>query len=228
MSLSTIQAVSFDAAGTLIHLSEPVGATYSKVAARHGIRVSGDALERAFRLCWGTIPAPFAAASPSKDPDERAWWRRFVSAVFREAGAGFPSETAFDRFFDDLYLHYESPGAWLADRHAAETLRQVSASFRCVLLSNFDARLRRILGDLDLLHPFERHYLSCELRASKPDRRIFEHVAADLELPPSDILHVGDDPICDWQGAGDVGFRVFRAGRRGRPLCELIGELSLA
>ena len=40
--------------------------------------------------------------------------------------------------------------------------------------------------------------------------------------------YYGDDPTCDWMGAEDAGFLVFRTGRQGRPLRELIDELSLA
>jgi len=234
----SVRAVSFDAAGTLIHLAEPVGTTYAKVAARHGFGADPRMLGDAFARLWKQFPPPFSAdgsessenpGNSVNDPDERSWWRRFVFGVFRECGtSGIDDAEAFDCFFDALYQHYESPGTWYADPEAAETLSRLNGRLPCLLLSNFDARLRRILADLDLLEPFERVYLSCELRLSKPDPRVFARVASDLSLAPSEILHVGDDPRCDWQGAADAGFQVFRAGHRGRPLSALIEELSLA
>jgi hypothetical protein len=42
--------VSFDAAGTLIHLAEPVGVTYARVAAEHGVSADPAAICRALRL----------------------------------------------------------------------------------------------------------------------------------------------------------------------------------
>lgn len=243
-----MRAVSFDAAGTLIHLVEPVGPTYAAVARRHGFRAEAANIEEAFGRLWRSTPPPFSTQSAGgesdavEEPDERSWWRRFVLAVFRQCGTpGLESESGggggdeppgvpegFDAFFDALYRHYEAPGAWHADPEAEAVLARLSTRLPCVLLSNFDARLRRILSDLGLFDYFDRAYLSCELRLSKPDPRIFAHVADDLALSPAEILHVGDDPRCDWAGAESAGFRVYRAGRKGRPLSSLFDELSLA
>jgi len=230
MSRPDIEAVSFDAAGTLIHLNEPVGASYARVAADHGIRCQPEDVGRAFRVVWKRTPPAFSPDSSLPDPDEKSWWRRLVRDVFAEAGATFPSmdtEAVFDAFFEALYQHFEAPGTWEADPVAAEVVGAVASRYRCAVLSNFDARLRRILDDLGLLHHFEKLFLSCELGVSKPDPGIFHAASRNLGVAPGSILHVGDDPENDWRGARDAGFRVFEAGRR-RPLGELLGELSLA
>ena len=44
MRTTNIQAITYDAAGTLIHLAEPVGVSYSTVAARHGISSAPERL----------------------------------------------------------------------------------------------------------------------------------------------------------------------------------------
>ncbi|NRB74294.1 MAG: HAD-IA family hydrolase [Verrucomicrobiales bacterium] len=223
-----IRAVSFDAAGTLIHLAEPVGSSYSRVASRHGISCSPDALNRAFGAVWKRTPAPFSPESRIDDPNEKSWWKRIVREVFDEAGAELPAGSAFETFFEDLYDHFESPGTWVADPAAHEVLARVSQRYRIIILSNFDGRLRRILRDLELLDFFEHTFLSCEIGASKPDQRIFNEVVKVLDLPPQSILHVGDDPQCDWEGAELAGFALFRVGTRENSLGELLRELSLA
>ena len=53
-------------------------------------------------------------------------------------------------------------------------------------------------------------------------------VAEGLGVAPGAILHVGDDPVCDWAGAEAAGFRHFRVGKGGRPLLGVLEELSLA
>lgn len=227
MTRSEILVVSFDAAGTLIHLAEPVGNSYARVACRHGVAVSPERLSAAFAAVWRRTPPPFSSDGDPGDPNERSWWSRLVAVVFAEAGAPFPP-ASFDEFFDDLYRHFEEPGTWIAEAGTRELVEEVARRRRCVVLSNFDTRLRRILADLDLLAPFERLFLSCEERLSKPDPRLFQRVSETLAVPPSSILHVGDDPLCDWAGADAAGYQHFRAGKGQRPLLDLLDELSLA
>ncbi len=221
------EIVSFDAAGTLVHLTEPVGDTYAQVAAAHGIDTSPTAIARAFAAVWHRTPPPFSADAPS-DPDERAWWRRLVRATLLEAGSPIGDEALYSRFFDALYRRFEEPGTWLAAPGAFEVLPRIAKRHRCVVLSNFDSRLRRILGDLGLADHFETLFLSCEQRLSKPDPRLFRRVAETLGAEPSAILHVGDDPVCDWEGAAAAGFRHFRVGKGQSDLHGLLKELSLA
>ena len=223
-----LEVVSFDAAGTLIRLAAPVGLTYARVAHDHGLVVAPDTLDRAFGTVWRRTPPAFSADTATDDPDERAWWSRLVREVFAEADASFGDDTAFASYFDDLYRRFEEPGTWLPEAGAREVVTRVAERYRCVVLSNFDGRLRRILGDLGLLEPFEALFLSCEARLSKPDPTLFHRVADSLAVAPAAILHVGDDPVCDWAGAEAAGFRHFRVGPGQGTLSELLEELSLA
>lgn len=228
MDRELIQAVSFDAAGTLIHLASPVGESYAAVARKHGIEADPDQLNDAFRAVWKRTPLPFSPESHIRDPNEKAWWSRLVRSVFEEVGAELPDADEYGIFFEDLYDHFERPGTWVADPDALEVVNTVSSAFQTFVLSNFDARLRRILSDLDLLNAFEAVILSCEMGASKPDPKIFEAAASHVGIAAPKILHVGDDPICDWQGAEESGFQVFRVGKGQARLGELLRELSLA
>ncbi len=225
---SEIKAVSFDAAGTLIHLTEDVGSSYATVAARFGIPSDPVKLAAAFRSVWKNTPLPFSEGPAESDPSEKHWWHRLVHAVFSESGTQLPGKEEFDAFFEALYLHFEEPGTWVADENAVRVLETISSRFPCVVVSNFDSRLRRILSDLGLIDHFEEIFLSCELRASKPDPRIFEEACRALNLAPAEIMHVGDDPVCDWEGAEAAGFHHFRVGKGQRSLLEILDELSLA
>ncbi len=224
------EVISFDAAGTLIHLAEPLGVNYARVAARHGVIVDPTVIGRSFGAVWKRTAPPFspASADPVDAQPERAWWSRLVRAVFAESGVTFSEESSYDDFFDDLYLHFEEPGTWLAAPGTAEILHRIAAAHRCVVLSNFDARLRRVFSDLELLRPFEAIFLSCEERLSKPDPRLFARVSERLGVSPEAILHVGDDPVCDWAGAEAAGYRHFRVGPGQGNLHDLLVELSLA
>lgn len=221
-------AISFDAAGTLIELTEPVGVSYARVAAAHGIACDPDRIHRAFGEVWRRTAPPFSPDSHEVDPDERSWWSRLVREVFRTAGSPFSDDGHFGEFFPDLYEHFESPGTWRLIDGVREVVARVARDHRCVVLSNFDSRLRRILADLGIAGHFDTLFLSCEHRMSKPDPRFFAKVAESLALTPGEILHVGDDPDCDWRGAEAAGFRVFKTGKGGSPIGELLEELFLA
>lgn len=221
-------AISFDAAGTLIRLAEPVGVSYARVAAAHGIDGTPDRIQSAFGSVWKRTAPPFSPDSHEVDPDERSWWSRLVREVFREAGAEVSDDARFAEFFRDLYGHFESPGTWVLIEGVEEVVDRVARNHRCVVMSNFDSRLRRILADLGIAGRFERLFLSCEHRLSKPDPAFFAKVAASLDLGPGDILHVGDDPDCDWRGAEAAGFRLFKTGPKGEPIERLLHQLSLA
>lgn len=228
MNVPSPAAISFDAAGTLIHLAEPVGATYARVAAAYGVEVAATGIGRAFGTVWKRTPPPFSPGDSSPDPHEKAWWGRLVREVFTEAGATFHDAARYEAFFDELYRRFEEPGTWLAAPDADAILARIASAHRCVVLSNFDARLRRILGDLGLLRHFERLFLSCEERLSKPDPRLFRRVSDWLGVDPGRILHVGDDPVCDWAAAAAAGFRHYRVGSGHGDLHSLLCELSLA
>ncbi|MCH1409340.1 MAG: hypothetical protein L7V87_09935, partial [Verrucomicrobiales bacterium] len=77
MRTTNIQAITYDAAGTLIHLAEPVGVSYSTVAARHGISSAPERLDAAFETVWKRTPLPFDDRA-RRDPNEKAWWQRVV------------------------------------------------------------------------------------------------------------------------------------------------------
>jgi putative hydrolase of the HAD superfamily len=67
--------------------------------------------------------------------------------------------------------------------------------------------LRRLLEDENVGRYFDTMAFSDELGIRKPDPRIFEHVALQLHLPASNIVHVGDNYRSDALGAKGAGFR---------------------
>ncbi len=223
-----ISALTFDAAGTLIHLSEPVGYSYSRVAAQFEIYANPDKMESAFRAVWKVTPPAFSEPPSKRHPNEKAWWHDLVESVFREAGADLPDDETFDLCFEALYDHFESPGTWIAEPDTAETLERICSRYPSVILSNFDSRLRRILKDLDLDQYFEDLFLSCEIGASKPDPKMFDTALDHFQCPREEIIHIGDDALCDTEGASRAGFQHYRIQKGSGSLSELLRELSLA
>ena len=108
----------------------------------------------------------------------------------------------------------------LTDRHMAEVARQVvylahhapllealRRNAKLAVCSNFtDARTARaVLARGGLLPHFDAVVISEEVGLRKPRAEVFNAVSAQLGLPASEILHVGDSLDADVAGAAAVG-----------------------
>ena len=60
----------------------------------------------------------------------------------------------------------------------------------------------------DLLRPFGRRFLSCEIGLRKPDPEAFAHVACRIGVPPDRIAFF-DDTVQNVDGARAAGLRAF-------------------
>lgn len=206
-----IQAVIFDAAGTLLHLREPVGETYARLAAQFGVATPATRLTEAF----GRV---FAAAPPNVYPGEplwrsaaleRAWWKTLVRDTFRAADQMVRFDD-FDGFFDTVWETYAGAGAWSVAVGAEAALDTLAAGGRqLAILSNFDQRLRPLLRALGLHERFDAITTPADAGAAKPEKQIFDVCLKRLGLPGHRTVYVGDHPDQDVAGARSAGLHPF-------------------
>jgi putative hydrolase of the HAD superfamily len=91
--------------------------------------------------------------------------------------------------------------------HAAETLGSLKASgFRLGLLSDFPPRRKLELLGLDGF--FDAAFSSEEFGVLKPNPAPFLKLASALDLPPREILYVGNSPRYDVLGAKKAGMKA--------------------
>jgi putative hydrolase of the HAD superfamily len=203
--LGGIQGVLLDAVGTLIRLREPVGTTYARIGAEHGVTIPAWRLDDAFaRVLRGAPPMPATDADV-----ERVWWHGVVRATFRSADQ-MQRFADFDRCFAALFDHYSRADAWLAadGAHAAlDALRDAGRTL-CVA-SNFDRRLPAILRDLDLAARVDLVWLPCDAGTAKPDPAFFRGACERLGLAPAACVSVGDDPEQDLDAARAAGLAAI-------------------
>ena len=207
-------AVTLDAAGTLFEVAEPVGVTYARVAARHGIGVTATELDRAFRAALaGAPPLAFPGASPVRLPDhERAWWY----AVVRRTFGGAAASPGFDACFADLFDLYAEAAAWRVFPDAPGALREVRArGLRVGIVSNFDARLAGLLDGLDVAPLLDCVVHSTRAGAAKPDPAIFRAALDALGVAAASAMHVGNDVVADVEGARAAGLQAVLLARDG-------------
>jgi putative hydrolase of the HAD superfamily len=211
----------FDAAGTLFHLPRGAGYHYAEVLARYGVQREEAAMEAAFRAVWLEIPAPEPGF---RADDDKGWWRDLVSRVLDRCEVG---EAQVDRgpFFAELYAEFVRPAVWALYPETREVLETLAARFPLGVITNFDGRFRSIAAQLGIDHFFRHVVISSEVGADKPDARIFQHAVELAGVAPEDALHVGDDRVCDWEGAASAGLQIFALDRPQNSLRDLVKRL---
>ncbi len=230
-----IQAITFDAAGTLMEIAEPVGETYARFAHDLGVKLSPRGLEEGFRDAFAHMPP---MAFPGLDEvkrlrAERDWWHALVKRAVRHGG-GLPDFNAdFETYFDALFSHYASGAAWRAYPEAHQALHSARGrGLRVGVVSNFDSRLLSILRELGFESLVDTVVYSAGCGAAKPDARIFHHALEALGAAADTALHVGDSLEADYHGASAAGLRAVHLHRGDSaaagniPTVKHLGELD--
>ena len=191
--MAVVQAVTIDLAGTLLFPHPSVGSVYAACARRHGVEVSAAELDAAF-------PLGFKGAPRQAKPE--AFWRE---VVMRSFGPALPA-SKFEAVFRDCWEAFGRGAAWRVAPAAVTALTAIRfLGVKVAALSNADARMRTVLADKRLTHLFDGVFLSDETGAAKPDPKAYAHAARQLGVALSAMVHVGDDPKEDGEGARDAG-----------------------
>ncbi len=219
-----IKAVFFDAVGTLFRLTKTAGDHYAYVGNEVGLDLDAHNLERAFHSAWNQMPQRAAIDGP-RENDDKDWWRELVDRVLEQVA---PSLGEFDRdnFFEIAYGHFAEAGVWELYPEVPGVLEKLQPGFQLAVVSNFDGRLRFILEHLGISKYFVHVFVSSELGADKPDPEIYRRALRLMNLKPSEVLHVGDDPKRDWEAATAAGLSIFRLDRPKNSLRDLLTFLE--
>jgi putative hydrolase of the HAD superfamily len=220
-----IQAVSFDAAGTLIKTAKPVGESYATIAQRYGMRVTPAELSARFRACFERSPPLAFPGAPTVAicQLERDWWKRLVREVF----SPFGRFEDFPAYFDELFAHFSRADSWKLYPEAGETLQALHRrGLKLMVVSNFDSRLLGILEGLGVASSFADIFVSSAVGYAKPDRRIFDFVLGAQQLAPEDVVHVGDSIANDLGGAANAGMKGILVDREDGPQSASITQVA--
>jgi putative hydrolase of the HAD superfamily len=215
-----INAIFFDAAGTLFYLTKTVGDHYAYAGREIGLNLDAQNLERAFHSAWKQMPQRAPIDGP-RENDDKDWWRELVDLVLDQVS---PSLSKLDRdnFFEIAYEHFAEARVWELYPEVVDVLEKLRPRFQLAVISNFDGRLRFILGHLGISKYFARVFVSSEIGADKPDPEIFRRAVTLIDLKPNQVLHVGDDSERDWKAAAEAGLSVFKLDRQRNSLRDLL------
>jgi putative hydrolase of the HAD superfamily len=200
-----MQAITFDAGGTLLEPWPSVGHVYAEVAREQRFGIwEPEELNRRFAQAWHDR----SAFDYSKSA-----WARLVARTFEN----LIPQSDDPNLFEALWQRFAEASAWQVFDDVPSTLTALrGAGWRLAVVSNWDERLHEVLRVTGLAHHFEFILPSIDGPAPKPDVRLFQQAARQLQLPPHAILHVGDSEREDVLGAQAAGFHA-RLIRRGTP-----------
>src|SRR5687767_1938539 len=107
-----VEVVFLDAAGTLFEVAEPVGVTYARLAAKHGVHTEAAAMDHAFRCTWKELDPPLHPAGHPPADDDRSWWRDLVERSFEKVLDEPIGPHRFEPIFAEFYDHFARAHAW--------------------------------------------------------------------------------------------------------------------
>jgi putative hydrolase of the HAD superfamily len=209
-----IKAVIFDAVGTLIHPTPAAGVAYAEHGQQFGSRLETAEIVRRFTVAFREEELRDQANDHRTDEErEIARWRTIVTTVLDDVEDQ-------EGCFASLYAHFRQPKAWSVTASAAAVLRGLSdVGLITGMASNFDRRLREVVAGLPELSRLNHLVISSEVQWKKPSANFFAAVCAQVQLPPEQVLYVGDDYDNDFVGASKAGLPVLLLdGERKTPI----------
>ncbi|HXK58984.1 MAG TPA: HAD-IA family hydrolase [Acidobacteriota bacterium] len=219
MEKQQLEAILFDAVGTLIHLKAPVGKIYLERAQRFGFEASdrqiAAKLDASFRTAFRRQgPLAFPTREAAEIPGlEREWWRSVVLGTFASHG----TIPYFNTFYEDLFEMFGTGEPWRLDQDARAVLSAFKdRTVKIGLVTNYDSRVFNVLDNLGIRSFFDVITISSQVGAAKPDPAIFAAACEALSSTPALTCHIGDDPEEDWEGAKRAGLKAILYDPDGR------------
>lgn len=201
-------AVLLDGLGTLVRLRPPAPALVGILHAEHGVEVSLEEAERAFRA-----EIAYYRAHHHEGHDERALAELRARCAEVLAGALSPAVArvlSLAQIADAMLraLRFE---AYPEVRGVLDELR--ARGCKLVVVSNWDVSLRAVLEEIGLASSLDRVLTSADVGTPKPARAIFQAALELAQVRPSRALHVGDSFALDIAPALAAGIAAVFVSR---------------
>ena len=139
-------------------------------------------------------------------PDRSVYLIRVAERVFRRLNVRAETATAADHasaIWDIL-----GPTSLRVFPEVPPLLGRLrAAGYRLAIVSNWQCGLGHFCVELGLGHAFEHVLASAEVGSQKPSPEIFQEAFRRMGVAPERVLHVGDTPLDDLEGARNAGCR---------------------
>jgi putative hydrolase of the HAD superfamily len=198
----TLKAVFIDAGNTLLYEKPSRFEIYAEEARGRGFALDAAGMMELMRRAHRELPRQIGGAFRYTDP----WFEAYIERIFHRY-LGLP-ESDLPALREQLFGRFSRPETFAVHAGADELLAELARRNLCVgIISNWSARLPKLLDDLRISERVDFVLCSAIERAEKPDSTLFERALALANVAPHEALHAGDDFEKDVLGARRVGIR---------------------
>ena len=208
------EAVFFDAGETLVHPHPTFPDLFAQILRREGYDVAPETIVERGHVVFDR----FRAAAQTNElwttslERSRRFWHEVYAIFLRELE--IPDG---DGVIDVVYREFTDTGNYrLFDDVPPALERLQRAGLILGVISNFEAWLDRLLGELGVRTTFAVRVISGIEGIEKPDPRIFELAMERAGVGPERSVYVGDNPEFDVDPALAVGMMPILIDRRDR------------
>lgn len=131
------------------------------------------------------------------------------TTILKELGVNPNKHWQFKFQSNKMFIEY---GAQLYDQDTNLCIKTLAKHYDLHIISNtllIDGSVIRMwLKDIDMLQYFKSTTFSSDLNKSKPNPEIFYTAHQKIGYIKEHIIHIGDNPICDIEGAKNYGFKT--------------------
>jgi len=200
----TVKVVGFDFFGTLVEAKAEVTVCIDNICQMlnlHHIDPSPEEFMQTYREV--SLEHRRVRHSTHREVSNRIW---ITSALKR---LGYNLETTSSTIIEAVKAYFD-PWVLVVYDDALETILRLRESYRIGLISNFTdtAFLYNSLSKLGLEEYFDCVLVSEEVGWRKPHPHIFNKFLTLMNVEPKETLFVGDDLLCDIQGAKGVNMKT--------------------
>ena len=188
----SLQAVLLDVGNTLLYERPARHVIYANAGRERGLEVDDGRMLELMRRASRELPQRIDGAFRYSDP----WFRRFIEVIYVEQ-LGLP-RTELEGLTDELFRRFEDAGTFRTFDGAVEFLERVrAAGLRVGVVSNWSARLPRVLEATGLAGLLDFVVCSALAEVEKPDPGIFLLALREAGTDADHAIHCGDHPLRD-------------------------------
>jgi REG-2-like HAD superfamily hydrolase len=206
-----LRALFLDVGHTLLREEPSRYAIYAEVAAAHGRPVTPEDMRTRMGRAHHELPLELEGAFRYSDP----WFRVFIERIFG-AGLGLGREPVAT-VTEELFRRFEAAETFRLYPGVGELLDAARRrGLHVAVISNWSARLPRVLAALQLDGAFDALHVSALEGLEKPDPALFRRALETAGVAPGEALHAGDNPLLDARAALAVGLQAVLVDHGGR------------
>lgn len=204
MTSSSIKAVFFDVGSTLIDPCPDINGTFYSVARDRGHDVGLNEITRHLESVNKFYEEEYLRdgdfwCSPTGSVEIYLEMYRYLAHL---VGLGDDCE----EIAHAVNAAYQSPKSWMIYDDVIGCLSELKRRrYTLAIVSNWSPNLLDLMRGLKLAPYFDEIISSADVGYRKPDPMIFTLTLERLKLQPEEVIHVGDRPDADGEGAKASG-----------------------